>query len=95
MTEEQKQAALRAALDDTLRRILRHRRQASEDVDRILAVLGERLCDRGFGGEELERLCPPGSDTDRERCRRGELSDDEARQLIEYLEKLYGPAQGG
>ena len=26
----------------------------------------------------------------RERCRRGELSDDEARQLIEYLERLYG-----
>ncbi len=26
----------------------------------------------------------------RERCRRGELSDAEARQLIEYLETLYG-----
>ena len=29
----------------------------------------------------------------RQRCRRGELSDDEARELIEYLEKLYGPLE--
>ena len=29
----------------------------------------------------------------RERCRRGELSDEQARELIDYLEQLYEPTE--
>ncbi len=60
------EGSLQAALEETLRRIHLHQRHASEGVSRILDVLGERLCDHDFAGEELKSLCPPDSDTYRQ-----------------------------
>ncbi len=59
---EKASAMFQAAIENARRAVHRDQRRASQRVGEILGVISEKLCDPGFDGEELKRICPPDSD---------------------------------